>query len=200
MRMHCGENNLWDLKVIVMRCFRICLLVVSSLSLALPAAALTFKKGQVLGSDGEVYDGASPAQVEALIKKAEDEGEMAGVSGTNLYVVIAGSVTFVPLSDVRGKTKEGMKEVIAAHVLTGAEIGGLAELEGSGFDQLTEGNLAYEIGQIADEAAREAAEAAFEEIVESLEGATIEQIEQATGSTHISTTSCGEGCTEETFY
>ena len=200
MRMHCGENNLWDLRVIVMRCFRICLLVVSSLSLALPAAALTFKKGQVLGSDGEVYDGASPAQVEALIKKAEDEGEMAGVSGTNLYVVIDGSVTFVPLSDVRGKTKEGMKEVIAAHVLTGAEIGGLAELEGSGFDQLTEGNLAYEIGQIADEAAREAAEAAFEEIVESLEGATIEQIEQATGSTHISTTSCGKGCTEETFY
>ena len=144
-----------------MRCFRICLLVVSSLSLALPAAALKFKKGQVLGSDGEVYDGASPAQVEALIKKAEDEGEMAGVSGTNLYVVIDGSVTFVPLSDVRGKTKEGMKEVIAAHVLTGAEIGGLAELEGSGFDQLTEGNLAYEIGQIADEAAREAAQHEF---------------------------------------
>ena len=53
---------------------------------------------------------------------------------------------------------------------------------------------------VADEAAREAAEAAFQEVVESLEGATIEQIEQATGSTHISTTSCGEGCTEETFY
>ena len=78
--------------------------------------------------------------------------------------------------------------------------GGLAELKALGFDQLNNGNLAYEIGQIADEAAREAAEAAFQEVVESLEGATIEQIEQATGSTHISTTSCGEGCTEETFY
>ena len=121
---------------------------------------------------------------------------MAGVSGTNLYVVIDGEVTFVSLSDVRGKTKEGMKEVIAAHVLSGAEISGLAQLEGSGFDKLNEG----EIGQIADEAAREAAEAAFQEVVESLEGATIEQIEQATGSTHIRTTSCGEGCTEETFY
>lgn len=169
-------------------------------SVVMPAAALTFKKGQVLGSDGEVHDGASPAQMKALIKKAEEDGEMAGVSGTNLYVVIDGEVTFVPLSDVRGKTKEGMKEVIAAHVLSGAEIGGLAELEGSGFDLLNEGNLAYEIGQIADEAAREAAEAAFQEVVESLEGATIEQIEQATGSTHISTTSCGEGCTEDTFY
>ena len=125
---------------------------------------------------------------------------MAGVSGTNLYVVIDGEVTFISLSEVRGKTKEGIKEVIAAHVLSGAEIGGMAELEVSGFGKLNEGNLAYEIGQIADEATREAAEAAFQEDVESLEGATIEQIEQATGSTHISTTSCAEGCTEETFY
>jgi len=93
-----------------------------------------------------------------------------------------------------------MKDVIARHVLTGAEIGQFVEIEGSGFDVLTEGNLAYEIGQIADEAAREAAEAAFEDVVESLEGATIEQIEQATGSTHIGSTSCGEGCVEDTFY
>ena len=183
-----------------MRFAGIFILAISVAGVAMPAGALTFKKGQVLGSDGEIHDGASPAQLEALIRRAEEDGEMAGVSGTNLYVVIDGEVTFIPLSDVRGKTKEGMKEVIAAHVLSGAEIGGLAELEGSGFDKLNEGNLAYEIGQIADEAAREAAEAAFQEVVESLEGATIEQIEQATGSTHISTTSCGEGCTEETFY
>ena len=176
------------------------ILVLSAASVAMPAAALTFKKGQVLGSNSEIHDGASPAQMEALIKKAEEDGEMAGISGTNLYVVIEGEVTFVPLIHVRGKTKEGMKEVIAAHVLSGAEIGGLAELEGSGFDLLKEGSLAYEIGQIADDAAREAAEAAFEEVVQSLEGATIEQIEQATGSPHIGTTSCGEGCTEDTFY
>ena len=171
-----------------------------SRAIAAPVSALTFKKGQVLGADGEIYDGASPEQEAALVRKAEEDGEMAGISGTNLYVVIEGDVTFVPLNDARGKTKEGMKEVIAAHVLSGAEIGGLAQLEGSGFDLLNEGNLAYEIGQIADEAAREAAEQAFQEVVESLEGATIEQIEEATGSTHISTTSCGEGCTEDTFY
>ena len=163
-------------------------------------SALTFKKGQVLGADGEVYDGASPDQEAALIKKAEDEGELAGVAGKNLYVVLEGKITYVPLADVRGKTKAGMKEVIAAHVLSGAEIGQFAELEGSGFYQLTEGNLAYEIGKITDEVAREAAEKAFEEVVESLEGATIEQIEEATGSTHIGSTSCGEGCTEDTFY
>ena len=89
-----------------------------------------------------------------------------------------------------------MKEVIAAHVLSGSEIGGLAELEGSGFDLLKEGNLAYEIGQIADEAAREAAEAAFEEVVQSLEGATIEQIEQATGSARTAATSLICSCRE----
>ena len=40
---------------------RVVALVAASSLLALsPANALTFKKGQVLGSDGEVYDGASP--------------------------------------------------------------------------------------------------------------------------------------------
>ena len=80
------------------------ILALTVASVALPAAALTFKKGQVLGSDGEFHDGASPARMEALIKKAEEDGGMAGISGTNLYVVIEGEVTFVPLSDVRGKT------------------------------------------------------------------------------------------------
>ena len=84
---------------------------------------------------------------------------MAGIAGSNLYVVLEGKVAYVPLT-VRGKTKESMKEVIAAHVLTGAEIGAFAEIEGSGFDKITEGNLAYEIAQITDEVAREAAEKA----------------------------------------
>ncbi len=183
-----------------MRFAGIFILAISVAGIAMPAGALTFKKGQVLRSDGEIHVGAPFTKLETLIKRADEDGEMVGVSGTNLYVVIDGELTFVPLSDVRSKTKEGMKEVIAAHVLSDAEIGGLAELEGSGFDKLNEGNLAYKIGQIADEAAREAAEAAFQEVIESLEGATIEQIEQATGSTLISTTSCVEGCTEETFY
>ena len=48
------------------------LVAVSSILAMSPAAALTFKKGQVLGADGKIYDGASPEQEEALIKKAED--------------------------------------------------------------------------------------------------------------------------------
>ena len=36
-------------------------------SMPLAAHALTFKKGQVLGSDGQIYDGASPAEIARLI-------------------------------------------------------------------------------------------------------------------------------------
>ena len=46
-----------------MRFAGVLILALSVASVAMPAAALTFKKGQVLGSDGEVYDGASPAQL-----------------------------------------------------------------------------------------------------------------------------------------
>lgn len=40
------------------------------------ASALTFKKGQVLGPDGQVYDGASPQLRERLIAEAEVEAFM----------------------------------------------------------------------------------------------------------------------------
>ena len=35
------------------------------------ATALTLKSGQVLGGDGEIYDGASPQQQEQLVKNAQ---------------------------------------------------------------------------------------------------------------------------------
>ena len=50
------------------------ILALTVASVGMRAAALTFKNGQVLGSDGEIDDGASPAQMEALIKKAEEDG------------------------------------------------------------------------------------------------------------------------------
>ena len=48
-------------------------LMVIAVAAMAPVSALTFKKGQVLGADGEVYDGASPEQKEALIEKAKEE-------------------------------------------------------------------------------------------------------------------------------
>ena len=38
------------------------------------AMALTFKKRQVLGLDGKIYDGASPEETARLIKNAADGG------------------------------------------------------------------------------------------------------------------------------
>ena len=54
---------------------------VVALFMASTANALTLKSGQVLGSDGGVYDGASPEKQQALIAQAQNGGEIAGVTG-----------------------------------------------------------------------------------------------------------------------
>ena len=81
------------------------------------AMALTFKKGQVLGSDGKIYDGASPEETARLIKNAADGGESAGVRGNNLFVVMDDELVFIPLSDLSGKTKETRMDIVKAHVI-----------------------------------------------------------------------------------
>ena len=65
--------------------------------------ALTFKKGEVLGADGQVYEGASPTQLDRLISRAQKGGETAGVAGRNVFIVVDEGVVFVPISDLAGK-------------------------------------------------------------------------------------------------
>lgn len=84
------------------------------------AMALTFKKGQVLGSDGKIYDGASPEETARLIKNAADGGESAGVRGNNLFVVMYDELVFIPLLDLSGKTKETRMDIVKAHVIANA--------------------------------------------------------------------------------
>lgn len=84
------------------------------------AMALTFKKGQVLGSDGKIYHGASPEETARLIKNAADGGESAGVRGNNLFVVMDEELVFIPLSDLSGKTKETRMDIVKAHVIANA--------------------------------------------------------------------------------
>ena len=84
------------------------------------AMALTFKKGQVLGSDGKIYDGASPEETARLIKNAADGGESAGVRGNNLFVVMDDELVFIPLLDLSGKTKETRMDTVKAHVIANA--------------------------------------------------------------------------------
>lgn len=105
------------------------------------ANALTFKSGQVLGSDGQLYDGASPEQAANIAANAGKENffgttKTAGVVGTSLYVVIDGKATFIPLDRLRGKSKDEVKNVVKSFVI--AESLGLDLNE---IDENTEGFL-----------------------------------------------------------
>ena len=87
------------------------------------ASALTLKSGQVLSSDGQVYDGASPEQKEALIAKSKEkgwfgaDGKKSGVQGSNVFIVVQDGVVFVPITEIKGKSKEGVTEVIKNHIV-----------------------------------------------------------------------------------
>jgi len=108
---------------------------------AAPVHALTFKSGQVLGADGNIYDGASPEQAANIAASAGQESffgtrKTAGVVGTSLYVVIEGKATFIPLDRIRGKSKEDVKQVVKTFVIANA-IG----LDVSELNQATDGYL-----------------------------------------------------------
>lgn len=114
--------------------------------------ALTLKSGQVIGQDGNVYDGASPEMKEAIINR----GDVAGISGSNIYVIIQGEVAFIPIIDVIGKSKEGITQKIQ-------------EVVGSGFDiNQADTDVTNEIDDAAKIAAIEAAKQT-EEYLEAIE-------------------------------
>lgn len=171
------------------------------------ANALTLKSGQVIGSDGAVYDGASPDVMAALIKNAERTGKTAGISGKSVFVIVdvpgeegEKDVVFIDFKDLAGKDKDAIQETVlekvAGHLNAGTNLGFNAGQIGAELDRET-----ASAAQIAAaDAAREAAIQDFANVVESLEGATIEQIEEATGSTLIHTEGdCAVECTQ-TFY
>ena len=78
------------------------LIITAALSLAITTQtnALTFKKGEVLGADGEVYHVASPDQMERLIEQAKESGDVSGVTGTNVFVAVGEDVTFEQVNTV----------------------------------------------------------------------------------------------------
>ena len=103
-------------------CIALVASALSTVSAITPAMALTFKKGEVLGADGKVYSGASPAVAENLAKKAQQEDffgnkKTAGVVGNNVFVVVNGTTTFIPLSDIKGKSDEAIEKIIVDAVV-----------------------------------------------------------------------------------
>ena len=88
-----------------------------SLAIASTAQALTFKKGEVLGPDGEIYHGASPEQMERLIERAAAEDMPAGLVGNNVFVVVGDKVSFIATSDLRGVRKSKQLQIIGDQVV-----------------------------------------------------------------------------------
>ena len=107
-------------------------LMVMMLSLSV-ARALTLESGQVIGGDGNIYDGASPEQKEVYIKRAKEGGDQAGISGRNVYVVVEDDIAFVPLNELAGKSKSGKISRIGDAVV--AKISGSDALS---YEQLTQ--------------------------------------------------------------
>ena len=147
-------------------------------SLPMTATALTFKKGQVLGPDGQVYDGASPQLRARLVAEAEAGGRSAGVAAGQLFVVVQGTVTFVPLTEIAGKSEEVVKDIVVEKVTqtvtkaltvealanAGVEVENLSE---EALEAASEGDIAAALDEIANAdvagvAAAEAAEATKE--------------------------------------
>lgn len=88
----------------------------ASLLLTNPASALTLKKGQVIGGDGGIYDGASPEAKQALLRQVKEGGKSAGISGSNLFVVVEDTITFIPLSELGGKTQKTIEDIVVGQV------------------------------------------------------------------------------------
>ena len=133
-----------------MKTFAITLLAaVTIAAVPVTSSALTFKKGQVLGSDGQIYDGASPEIRARLIAEAQDGGKSAGITGNQLYVVVQDTITFVPITDIAGKSEDTIKEIVVEKVT----------------ETVTEALTARALANADINLADEAAEAASEEEV-----------------------------------
>ena len=135
------------------------------------AHALTLKSGQVIGSDGNVYDGASPEVTSAILAS----GDTAGVRNGNLFIVIEGSVTFVPVKALAGKTKEGIKELVIEAVIASGEVIDLSNARDAGQLEAQAENMQETANQILTaEALEEAIASGSQEAIEQATQAAIE--------------------------
>ena len=76
------------------------------------AYGFTIKSGQVLSSDGNVYDFASPAEQQKLMEKYEAGGDQVGVFNKNLFIMQDDGIIAVPMGKITGIGKDELNEVI----------------------------------------------------------------------------------------
>ena len=76
------------------------------------AYGFTIKSGQVLSSDGKVYDFASPAEQQQLREKYEAGGDQVGVFNKNLFIMQDDGIIAVPMGKITGIGKDELNEVI----------------------------------------------------------------------------------------
>ena len=62
--------------------------------------SLTIKSGQIISSDGKVYEFASPKEKEFLIQKSITYGKSMGVFNNNLFLIIDEKILFIPLQEI----------------------------------------------------------------------------------------------------
>ena len=138
------------------------------------AQALTLKSGQVIGGDGEIYDGASPEKQQALIANAQNGGDIAGLSGSSVYVVVGDTITYVPVHDIRGKSNNRMKEIIGDEVIQ--NVTGIDSIKLSDVENAT---------LLAEEAGVPLEDLLNNEGLEGLDAETIEEIAAMAAETGI---------------
>ena len=88
-----------------------------TVTLSAGAQALTFKSGEVLGPDGNMYVGASPDNLENIVSNANNDDKPAGVIGNNIFVIVDDTVTFVPTKDLASKADDYRLEHIGNKVV-----------------------------------------------------------------------------------
>ena len=149
------------------------------------ASALTLKKGQVIGGDGGVYDGASPEVQENLIANAKKSGKKVGLSGGNVFVIVDDTVTYVPTQDLSGLSRDGMVAVVGDAVVenvTGVEGLTLDEIEAISSETGIDVENISIVQEIAGGLSDELAEDMIAGIQEAIDSGLAEQVNEFIGS------------------
>ena len=153
--------------------------------MATGAQALTLKKGEVIGGDGKIYEGASPEVQENLIANAKRTGKNVGVSAGNVFVIVGEEVTYVSTKDLAGKSKDAMVEVVGNAVVenvTGVEGLTLEEIENISAETGISVENIQIVEQITANFSEELAEDMIAGIQEAVESGLAEQVNEFLGS------------------